>query len=164
MRRLSISSLFVTAIFLIGSPVLYAQSGVQSTVSDQDLQLLRKDIRSMKKQLVAANMQLTDIEAEKFWPVYDQYSAETARIYDARYVIIKDYASNFRNMTDAQADALARRATENDVAMVQLRQKYIPVFGKAISGKKTALFFQIDRRLAMLIDLQLASEIPLLQP
>lgn len=161
MRKLSISSLFVTAIFLLGSPALYAQSGVQSAVSDQDLQLLRKDIRSMKKQLVAANMHLTDTEAEKFWPVYDQYSADTARIYDARYAIIKDYASNFSNMTDAQADALARRATENDSAMVMLRQKYIPLFGKAISGKKTALFFQIDRRLATLIDLQLASEIPL---
>lgn len=161
MRAKLVRSLVFAVFALVAVPSLYAQTGA---VPDQDLQLLRKDLRSMKKQLVAANMQLTDVEAQKFWPVYDQYTAETIKLYDARYGIVKDYADHINNLTDAQAQSLARRWSDADAAVIQLRQKYFPLFEKAIAGKKTALFFQIDRRLALMIDLQLASEIPLVQP
>jgi hypothetical protein len=164
MRNTSTRLVMFTAIVLLTVPSLYAQGSTSPTVPDQDLQLLRKDLRSMKKQLVAANLQLTDEEAQKFWPVYDAYAAETVKVYDARYSIIKEYADNFQNLTDAQAGSLARRWSDVDAAMVQLRQKYFPTFEKVIRGKKTARFFQIDRRLALMIDLQLASEIPMVQP
>src|SRR5579871_6944295 len=69
-------------------------SSGQSTV-DQDVDLLRKDIRSQKKQIIAANLQLTDTEAVKFWPLYDQYTAELVKINDAKYAAIKEYATSF---------------------------------------------------------------------
>jgi len=53
------------------------------------------------------------------------------------------------------------RWTAADDAALQLRIKYIPIIQKVLPGKKTALFFQLDRRIAVLIDLQVASEIPL---
>jgi hypothetical protein len=36
----------------------------------------------------------------------------------------------------------------------------VPIFEKVISPKKTALWYQIDRRLDLLINLQLAANIP----
>ena len=135
----------------------------QSTM-DQDVDLLRKDIRSQKKQIIAANLQLTDQEAVKFWPLYDQYTAELVKINDAKYDAIKQYVSSYDTLTDDQAMALTRKLLGVDEQVAQLRLKYVPLVGKVISGKKTALFFQLDRRLLMLIDLQLASEIPMVQP
>jgi hypothetical protein len=132
--------------------------------ADQDIQLMRKDVRSQKKQIVAANMPLTDAEAEKFWPIYDQYTAETTKIYDTRFALVQEYAQNYATMTDAQAVSLAQRWGQSDESAMQLRLKYIAIFAKALSGKKATLFFQIDRRLALMIDLQLASSIPVLQP
>jgi Spy/CpxP family protein refolding chaperone len=52
----------------------------QHRISDQDTDLMRKDIRSQKKQLIAQNLKLTDQEATKFWPIYDQYTAELVKI------------------------------------------------------------------------------------
>jgi hypothetical protein len=135
----------------------------QSTV-DQDVDLLRKDIRSQKKQIIAANLQLSDAEAVKFWPIYDQYTAELVRVNDAKYGAIKEYAANFTTLTDEHAVALARNLLTVDQQVAQLRLKYVPIFNKVVSGKKTALFFQLDRRLVMLIDLQLASQIPMIEP
>jgi Zn-dependent M32 family carboxypeptidase len=135
----------------------------QSSI-DQDIDLFRKDIRSQKKQMIAANMKLTDKEAEQFWPIYDQYTAELVKINDQKYAAIKQYAQNYDTLTDDQAVTLTRQALEVDASVAQLRQKYIPLFRKVISGKKTATFFQLDRRLVMLIDLQLASQIPLVEP
>src|SRR5579871_851255 len=140
-----------------------SNSSGQSTV-DQDVDLLRKDIRSQKKQIIAANLQLTDTEAVKFWPLYDQYTAELVKINDAKYAAIKEYATSFDTLTDDQAVALTRKLLGVDEQVAQLRLKYVPIFGKVISGKKTALFFQLDRRLVMLIDLQLAAQIPMVQP
>ena len=141
-----------------------AQAPAAQSSTDQDIDLLRKDIRSQKKQIIASNLQLTDKEAEKFWPLYDQYTAELVKINDAKYSAIKEYATNYSTLSDAQATSLARQIIGVDQSVAQLRLKYVPIFGNVISGKKTALFFQLDRRLVMLIDLQLASQIPMVEP
>ena len=130
---------------------------------DQDIQLLRKDIASQKKQLVAANLQLTDTEATKFWPVYDQYQAEYKKIGDAKVALIKEYAQNWGSVTDAQAMQYWQRSQDIEQSAFQLRQKYVPIVGQVLPGKKTVTFFQLDRRIALLLDVQLASEIPLVQ-
>ena len=140
-----------------------ANTSGQSSV-DQDIDLMRKDVRSQKKQIIAANLQLTDAEATKFWPIYDQYTAELVKINDAKYAAIKDYATNYDTMTDDKALCLTRQILGVDQSVAQLRQKYVPIVSKVVSGKKTALFFQLDRRLTALIDLQLASAIPMVQP
>jgi hypothetical protein len=131
---------------------------------DQDVDLLRKDIRSQKKQIIAANMQLTDKEAEKFWPIFEEYTDELVKINNAKYDVIKEYATNYDTLTDEQGLALIRKLLGVDEQVAQLRLRYVPIFGRVVSGKKTALFFQLDRRLVMLIDLQLASQIPTVQP
>ena len=134
-----------------------------SKVQDQDITLLRQDIRGKKKQLVAANLSLTPDEATKFWPVYDQYTADLVKINDQKYALIKEYSNNWGTITDAQASDLINRALAVDVQVSQLRIRYIPIFNKVIPGKKTATFFQIDRRLQAMIDLQLMGALPLVQ-
>jgi len=131
---------------------------------DQSIDLLRKDVRSQKKQLIAANMPLTDAQAEKFWPVYDKYTEELTKINDEKTAIIQDYAKNYTSMTDEMAESLTKRLLNVDQSITQLRMKYLPQFKAVVGGKGTALFFQLDRRVAMLIDLQLAAMIPLVEP
>ena len=131
---------------------------------DQDVDMLRKDIRSEKKQIIAANLTFTDAEATKFWPLYDQYTAELVKINDAKYAALKAYAENYDTLTDQKALELGKQILGVDQSVAQLRIKYSPMFAQVVSGKKTALFFQLDRRLLMLIDLQLASAIPVVQP
>jgi hypothetical protein len=134
------------------------------SASDQDIQMLRKDIRSQKKQLIAANMQLTDAEAVKFWPVYDQYIADLVQINNDKYALIQEYADSYATMTDAQADDWSKRVLKLDVDIAALRQKYLPNIRKVLPAKKAALYEQVERRTQMFIDVQLASVIPLVQP
>ncbi len=160
---MAIIVILTSSLMAQSSPQTSANSSPQRTV-DQDIDLLRKDIRSHKKQIIAANLQLSDAEAVKFWPLYDQYTAELVKINDAKYAVIKEYAINYDTLTDDKALTLTRQLLDVDQQVAQLRIKYVPLVNKVISGKKTALFFQMDRRLLMLIDLQLASEIPMVQP
>jgi uncharacterized protein YejL (UPF0352 family) len=158
----------VIAALLLGTALLSCafaqQAPTPSAVSDKDINLLRKDLRSAQKQIIAANVPLTDVEAQKFWPVYEQYNAEKVKINDDKLLVIKDYATNFESLTDTQAQTLVSKWAQADQSAVQLRTKYIPMFDKVLPGKKAALFFQLDRRIGILLDLQLASEIPLVEP
>ena len=135
----------------------------QHVVSDQDLALLRKDLRSQKKQLIAQNLTLSDAEATKFWPIYDQYVAELTKINDKKYATIQAYADRFGTLSDDEAQSLIKNWLDVDIAAAQLRAKYLPIMSKAIGGRKGATFAQIDRRIASLVDLQLGSKIPLVQ-
>ena len=133
-------------------------------VIDDTIQLMRQDIRSQRKQIVAANLPLTEPESIKFWPVYDRYVVEHSKIYDTRYALIKEYAKNYNTMTDDQARSFITRWTKTEEQMAQLRLTWIPEFEKVVSAKKTAIFFQIDRRLGLMVELKLSSEIPLAKP
>jgi len=128
---------------------------------EKDIALLRRNLRSEKKKLIAANLPLTETEATKFWPVYDQYALDMSKHNDAFYALIKEYAANQKTLTDAQAADMLKRWSAIQMDIAQTRQKYIPLVEKVIPGRKAAHFFQIDRRLYALMDIQVAQEIPL---
>src|SRR6266849_8754693 len=169
---MTFAALLFVGLCLTGIPTTFAQDtssqsatadSTADAITDQQLELLRRDIRSIKKQLIAANLTLTDSEATKFWPVYEQYSADFAKINDTRAALVKEYSEEYGTQTDEQADSLVRRWLDVDIAAAQLRQKYVPIFRKVLPGKKAATFFQLDRRISMMMDLQLTSQLPLVQ-
>jgi hypothetical protein len=172
MKRLILAAL-LTGTWLLSVPSLHAQttsSGQASASSkedqasiDQSVTLLRQDLRSDKKQAIAASIQLTDAEATKFWPVYDQYTAELRKLGDQRYALIKEYANGFGTLSDNQALSLIKRSLSLDEQVAQLRSKYVPIVNQVLPGTKAATFFQLDRYLNTLIDLKVAGSIPVVQ-
>jgi hypothetical protein len=172
LKKITFAALLFVGLCVAGIPTAFAQDtssqsstadGTAEAITDQQLALLRRDIRSIKKQLIAANLTLTDSEATKFWQVYEQYSAETERINDTRTAIIKEYSEEYGTLTDDQADNLIRRWLDTDIEQTKLRQRYVPIFRKVLPGTKAATFFQLDRRISMMIDVQLTSQLPLAQ-
>jgi hypothetical protein len=139
------------------------QASDTHVIKKQDLDLLRQDLRSKRKQLIAANLTLTDAEATKFWPVYDQYVGELTTINDKKFALIQEYADNWGKMTSEQSLSFIRRWLDSDIETAQLRQRYVPIVSKILDGKKSATFFQLDRRIAMMIELQVSSQMPLVQ-
>jgi hypothetical protein len=136
----------------------------RAQITDLEINLMRKDLRDQKKQVVAANLPLTGDEAAKFWPLYDAYTQETIKINDRRYALFKEYAANYTKMTDEQAGSYIRLWNQVDGDFSNLRLQWIPKFEQVLGPKKTAIFFQIDRRLGLMIELQLSSQLPLVQP
>jgi len=135
--------------------------GQSNNISDQDIEMLRQDLRSQRKQITAENMTLTADQATKFWPIFDQYRQEAIKPNDERWALIKEYAATYNTMTDAQAEDYMKRSTAIDQQLLALRMKYLPMFEKVISARQTALWYQIDRRIDLLINLQFSAAVPL---
>ena len=134
---------------------------INPTVTDADIALLRKDLRAMKMQVVGQNMSLSDAEGEKFWPIYNHYVKDLQEVNNQKYALLKQYAEMWETMSDQDAMIYVRHWLEADGEAQALRLKYVPVVSQVLPGRKAATFFQLDRRLNMIIDLQLFSQIPL---
>src|ERR1044072_9344445 len=110
MARMILSCVVLTIAFTAASTTAFAQRETATGIEvERDLALLRRDLRADKKKLIALNVPLTETEATKFWPVYDQYTGEMSKIYDEFYSIIKEYAANQKTLTDPQASSMINR-------------------------------------------------------
>ncbi|HMI51530.1 MAG TPA: hypothetical protein VK525_08465 [Candidatus Saccharimonadales bacterium] len=125
--------------------------------------LLRGDVSLMKKDLIAAHLTLTDRESTSAWQVYEQYSAEMSKVNDTKTAILKEYSQQYDTLTDNQANDLIRRWLETDIEQAKLRRQFAEIFRKVLPGRKAATFVQLERRISMMMDVQITSGLPLFQ-
>lgn len=158
MKRILAALIVLTAVTVPLGPRCAAQTDVAQ--ADKVLESVRADMRADKVAIVTEAMNLTPAEGEKFWPVYRQYEAEVVKLNDKRIAILKDYAAKYITMTDAEAKQAAERFFDWETSRTQLRKNYFTRFAKATSSLTAAKFFQIEHRIDLLVDLELASEVP----
>ena len=127
------------------------------------VELLRSDVRSQKVAILTELMDFTEAEDSAFWPIYREYDVELSKINDDRVKVIADYAANYAAMSDASADRIARGALDLEARRQALKLKYYDRVKAALSAKQAARFLQIENQLLMLIDLQIASALPVIE-
>ena len=137
--------------------------GAADSVSESDFELLRSDIRTKKAAMIADRMKFTDREAAAFWPVYRQYEADLAAINDKKVSIMKDYVGSHESLTDQQAKRLAEDVFDVDQKTLDLRAKCFGALEKALPAKTIVRWLQLERRLQLLVDAQLAKDLPVIQ-
>ena len=127
------------------------------------IEMLRKDVGRDRREIVKANMLLTNSEAARFWPLYDQYRTEMHKVGDRRLKVITDYAANRDSMSEDEANRLAREWLDAEKQRVDIKEEYLKKFQKdGLSARTTARFFQIDQKLDSAVDAALAARIPLI--
>jgi uncharacterized membrane protein len=158
MRLIVMLTILLVASGAVAQTTTTDQSGI-----DSDIALLRSNVQAQKTDVVAHTMQFNDAEGKAFWPLYREYANKQQTIGDQRVSVIKDYADHYDTIDDAKADELMGRMLKFDNARTDLRAEYYPKFKKAIGAKQAAKFFQVDNRLSLLVDLQIASAVPIIQ-
>src|ERR1700691_2660261 len=160
---------WILVLALLGfAPAARAQTGEQPAMSPtsdaQNIQeyidLLRSDVRQQKAEMLGAVMQLSAADAAKFWPIYEQYDEELAKLNDQRVANIKEYASSYDQMTDAKADELIQNAMLYRKQRAELLAKYYELVKQALGGIEAARFIQVEEQLLLIIDLQIDSSLP----
>ena len=127
------------------------------------LELVRSDLKTQKVALVTVNMGLTDAQSQVFWPIYRKYDAELTTLNDQAIALIKDYAANYDKMTDAKAGELMKQTLSLLDKRLKLMTKVCNDLAKALDPIVGAKFMQIERQITAAVDLQIASEIPLIK-
>ncbi len=127
---------------------------------DAYIKLLRKDVRSQKSEVMADVMQLDPDQAAKFWPIYRDYDAELTKINDLRIANIKEYSDSYNDLTDAKADELIQNSIAYQKQRAELLAKYYGMMKQSLGAVTAARFLQVEYQLLLVIDLQIASALP----
>jgi len=127
------------------------------------IELLKSDLRTQKVAVLTEAMKFTDAGSTAFWPIHREYELELSKIIDDRIELIKDYAQNYDNLTNEKAKELARTVFDLEKRRTKLKKKYFKRFEKALSAVVAAKFVQVENQINLLIDLQIASELPLIK-
>jgi hypothetical protein len=167
-------------LFLALCPVAFAQGTAQTqniekqttpspAKSTQDknvqeyIELLRSDVRQQKAQIMGAVLELNADDAAKFWPIYSEYDAESTKLNNVRLANIQEYARNYEQMTDAKADELIQNALEYRKRRAELLAKYYGRVKASLGSIQAARVLQIEDQMLMIIDLQIASTLPIVK-
>ena len=125
---------------------------------------LRADLKTGKVEIFSKVMELSDAEAKIFWPIYQEYETELFALGDRRIELIKTFAGVYNTQT--LDDAAAKRLTKDWFKLqddrIALWKKYQKRIEKKLGAVRAGQFLQIENRIAALLDLMIASELPLI--
>jgi hypothetical protein len=176
--RIRISVLLPLFLFMAICPAARAQNKAQpqeatdqstsSALTDtqkQNIQayveLMRADVRDQKAEIMGSMMQLDIDDSAKFWPIYSEYDAELTKVNDLRVHNITEYAENYSKMTDAKADELVQSTLDYQKQRSELLAKYYGRMKDALGAVTAARFLMVEHQLLLLVDLQIASSLPI---
>jgi len=149
------------AIILFG----FAPYSVAQDKPADNMQILRDKIKADKKLVVATNMELTESEAQGFWPIYGEYQKDLQKINQRIANLLESYASDFRgkSLTDDKAKKLINEAVAIEQAEANLKSTYAPKLSKVLPVKKVARYLQIENKIRAVVKYELATGVPLVQ-
>lgn len=140
---------------------LAAPAAAQDQAQWTAIQKLQADVRNDRQALVAENLPLDEAEARAFWPVYQQYANDLGKTGERKASLISAFAANFDSMSDTKAAAFMKDYLAMEEDRVKVRKKYADQASKVLGAQKAARWMQIETKLDAIINLGLASEIPL---
>ena len=126
-------------------------------------ELLRSDIRTQKVAIITEMMQFSEDEDAKFWPIYREYEVELAKINDDRIALVTEYAEAYKKLTNEMADSMVTRALDLEARRNALKSKYFERFKSVLPAVTAARFLQVENQLLLLLDLQIAAALPVIE-
>ncbi|HEY6639421.1 MAG TPA: hypothetical protein VIY67_01680 [Nitrospiraceae bacterium] len=157
----SLTPFVLAGTLLFAAPVLAQEAASSGANTNQDI-LIQK-IKADKKLLVAANMELTDAEGKKFWPLYDAYQKDLEKLNVRLGKTINEYAEAFNKgpIPNDTAKKLLHEVMAIDEAEMKLKRTSADKVGKVLSATKTARYIQIENKIRAVLKADLAANIPL---
>ena len=128
---------------------------------EEALKAIRADLQNSRSETIAKNVTLTTAQAAQFWPVFENYQREQNAIMDDQLKSVQWFVENFEKADDAAAMKLINAHLERDTKMTALRQHWLGEFQKVVGTKLAVRVMQLDRRLSLVHQAFIASQIPL---
>ena len=153
------SALFMfTFAMLAFCPLGRAQD--QKPTIDSTIAVVRANMKANRTAIVTTAMNFNEKDGAAFWPIYQQYDYERSRLDDRRAAVIKEYTQKYPRLTDAEAKAMAEQMLDCDYRLAALKKKYYKKFNKVLPALTVTTFFQLDRRVDLMMDMQVEASLP----
>jgi hypothetical protein len=158
---MKVKSRVTMVLVILGVVMGMVVPGISQEKPADNMQIVLEKVRADKKLLVSENMQLTEVEAKAFWPVYEQYQDELFLLRSRTAKLIKDFSDAYEKMTNETAKKLMDEYITIETLGPKLRQAYLPKFRKVLPEVKVVRYYQIENKIQAALFYELAKSIPL---
>ena len=148
---------------ILGFSLLFFAATMMAQNTHDYMEVERAALKTEKKAIVAEAMVFTEDESKVFWPLYNEYNEKKYVVNTKIYNNIVEYADNYETLSDEKAIELWTNSMKYSDELSKLEKTYFKHFQKILPGKKAARYFQVESKIKMLINAQLALEIPLIE-
>lgn len=142
---------------IITSLVLFL---VSLTSAQSLLDLIRAELRAEREEIMIEVLELTEAQAEAFWPVFQQYEIDQAELMDARLADLEKYIDLYMQLTDDRSKDILKEYFEHNKKQAKLDKKYSKKFMKVIPPQQVVRFFQANSQINHLVQLRVSAAIP----
>lgn len=159
-QKLVRSPLLVTITFAILAMSSLCGAQSQEPNLSSAIEVARAGMQADRATIITVAMNFSDKDAAAFWPIYRQYEYQRSKLDDRRVVVIKEYAQKYPTLTDAEAKAMAEQMFECDSRQAVLKKTYFKKFNKVLPALTVTKFFQAERRIDLLMDMNVEASLP----
>ena len=148
-------------IMLCGLPAL----SLAQDKSTNSLESIHEKFKADKKLIVAKYMELTESEAKKFWPVYEEYQKDLQKLNERLRSLLESYATEYQSnsLSDDKAKKLLDEWIALDRDEASHRKTYAAKVLKVLPAKKAARYLQIENEARVIVKYDLAATVPLVE-
>ncbi len=114
-------------------------------MTQQNHKQKKEEIKAQKIAFLTTELNLTEKESEKFWPVYNEYDAKMMANRKAHRSIIKKL-KKFDELSGDEAYSLSEQIIQLETERAQIRKEYLPKFSKVLGKKKGAKVFYAEEK------------------
>jgi len=153
------------AIVLFAVASIVAQTvWAEDKVADvTEMQALRNAVQADKKAFVASTLKLTNVQARRFWPIYDAYQRSLEAADRRRVVAVEDLIMRDRPLSDLYARNLANELIASDEAEIKARRTLHNRVMRALPPSKSARYLQLESKIRAVQAYDIAATIPLVK-
>ncbi len=130
-------------IALLFGAISYAQMPEQD-----EIKLIQDIFGSEKKEIIAENIDLSGVDAAKFWQLYDEYEVARKSNGQERIKLLSTYASTTSAISNEMAESMLQKAIVIRSANENNLMKYTKKIKKATNPIVAAQFYQIEQYIA----------------
>ncbi len=141
--------------FLLSAPL--------SAQVSAEFEKTREAMQKQKDDVIAADMNLTEEEGKTFWPLYREYQEALRKLQDRSFRLLSEYAKERENetFTDQKAKTLLGEYITIEGEDLELKRIYLEKFNRVLPAKKVMRYFQLENKIAAMINYQTTQMIPL---
>jgi hypothetical protein len=154
------NSALLMVIFTMLAFCSFGRAQDQAPTIDTAIAVVRANMQADRNTLITTGMNFNEKDSSAFWPIYHQYEYERSRLDDRRVAVIKEYTHNYPNLTDGEAKAMAERMLDCDYRLAGLKTKYFKKFNRVLPALTVTKFFQLERRIDLMMDMQVEASLP----
>lgn len=149
--------------YLLILSIMLSINFVYAQNTDDYIEILKSELKTNKKTIITQTMEFSDQQSSVFWPIYGEFEKEMEDLNNERIANIKNFAANYENMNDEKATELIKEAFDFQSDRVSLNEEYFAKLSEALSPTVAAKFMQLQQQIQLVVDLSIASNLPLVK-